>query len=202
MAIKIEEGDFRGAIRLASSEDTLADFSDDTLTALKAKHPLPHPNSHIPPPPSNTSLLESLSRTSRQSKSFPSGSAGGPDKLRPHHLKDLLQSLGDNVENPLLSALVNFTYLVLRGDTPELVRPLFFGASLGALRKKCRGVLPIAVGCTLRHLVAKVACNLVMDDALQLLAPCQLVLESVVGQRLLFTWRTAFSITQAMIKPW
>ena len=30
VAIKIEEGDFRGAIRLASSDDRLADFSDDT----------------------------------------------------------------------------------------------------------------------------------------------------------------------------
>ncbi len=32
--MKIEEGDFRGAIRLASSDDTLADFNEETYDAL------------------------------------------------------------------------------------------------------------------------------------------------------------------------
>ena len=97
----------------------------------------------------------------------PCGSAGGPDKLRPQHLKDLLQHVGvDDLESPFLSALVAFCNLVLRGETPVEVRPFFFGASLVALRKKCGGVRPIAVGCSLRRLVAKVAC--------ELLAPRQL----------------------------
>ena len=47
---KIEEGDFRGAVRLASSADVLADFSDDNYSALKSKHPSPHPDTCIPPP--------------------------------------------------------------------------------------------------------------------------------------------------------
>ena len=38
---KIEDGDVRGAIRLARSEDTLAEFSDETFAALQAKHPPP-----------------------------------------------------------------------------------------------------------------------------------------------------------------
>ena len=63
---------------------------------------------------------------------------------------------------------------MLRGDIPEIVRPLFFGASLVALSKKSGGVRPIAVGCTLRCLVAKVACNLVAADMANLLAPRQL----------------------------
>ena len=58
--------------------------------------------------------------------------------------------------------------------TPEVVRPFFFGASLVALKKKSGGVCPIAVGCTLRRLVAKVACSLVIEDMAQLLAPHQL----------------------------
>ena len=37
------------------------------------------------------------------------------------------------------------------------VRPFFFGAFMVALEKKSGGVHPIAVGCTLRRLVAKVA---------------------------------------------
>ena len=71
-------------------------------------------------------------------RSFPCGSAGGPDKLRPQHLKDLLQHAqhvrDEDPENPLLSALADFCNLVLRGDTPEEVRSFFFGASLVALR--------------------------------------------------------------------
>ena len=64
--------------------------------------------------------------------------------------------------------------MVLRGDVPAEVRPLFFGASLVALRKKSGGVRPIAVGCTLRRLVAKVASRMVRDEMEPLLSPKQL----------------------------
>ncbi len=70
---------------------------------------------------------------------------------------------------PLL--LLAFATLVLDGRTPEEVRPFFFGASLVALQKKCGGIRPIAVGCTLRRLVAKVAGFSVADDKAALLAP-------------------------------
>ena len=178
VATKIEEGDFRGAIRLASSDDTLADFNEDTFSALQAKHPLPHPNSQIPPAPAVPSFPEdfeiSQQDIARAIRSFPCGSAGGPDRLRPQHLKDLVQLREDTSENQLLSALVDFCYLVLRGDTPDVVRPFFFGASLVALNKKSGGIRPITVGCTLRRLTAKVACNLVATDMAELLAPHQL----------------------------
>ena len=54
------------------------------------------------------------------------------------------------------------------------MRPFFFGASLVALRKKAGGVRPIAVGCTLRRLVAKVASGMVRDLMAHLLSPRQL----------------------------
>ena len=146
---KIEEGDFRGAIRLASSNDPLADFSDDSFDALQSKHPPPHPDSHISTPPV-ANLTDDFEISEKDIvgaiRSFPCGSAGGPDKLCPQHLKDLLQPLRDNLESPLLSALVDFCYLVLRGDISEITRPLFFGASLVALSRKSGGVRPIAVG--------------------------------------------------------
>ncbi len=43
-----------------------------------------------------------------------------------------------------------------------------------ALQKKCGGIRPIAVGCTLRRLVAKVAGFSVVGDMAALLAPHQL----------------------------
>ena len=45
---KLEEGDLKGAVRLACSEDSFADFSDTTHTALLLKHPS-SPDSAIPP---------------------------------------------------------------------------------------------------------------------------------------------------------
>ena len=57
---------------------------------------------------------------------------------------------------------------------PDVVRPFFFGATLVALEKKSGGVRPIAVGCTLRRLVAKIAGQMVVDDMADLLSPRQL----------------------------
>ena len=111
--------------------------------------------------------------------SFPVGSSGGPDGLRPQHLKDILKSptgsaLPSNSISSFLSALTSFVSLVVNGGVPEVVRPLFFGARLTALSKKSGGVRPIAVGCTLRRLVAKVASGLVLGEMSSLLAPRQL----------------------------
>ena len=65
-----------------------------------------------PPLPPASDLLEQIEIVENDVvqaiRSFPQSSAGGPDKLRPQHLKDLLQPLGDDLENPLLSALVDF----------------------------------------------------------------------------------------------
>ena len=53
----LEEGDFKGAVRLACSDDTLADMSDATYCALQRKHPAPHPDSSIPPLPVQLSTM-------------------------------------------------------------------------------------------------------------------------------------------------
>ena len=58
-------------------------------------------------------------------RSFPNGSAGGPDGLRPQHLKDMIRPT-----TALVSALAQFVTLVLAGKTPLSIRPFFFGASL------------------------------------------------------------------------
>ena len=49
--MKLEEDNFKGVIRLASAEDTIVEYSENTLSALRAKHPPPHVDTHIPPPP-------------------------------------------------------------------------------------------------------------------------------------------------------
>ena len=88
---KIEAGDIRGAIRLASGNDVLADF-DETFSALQAKHPSNPIDSSIPLPPSSADPSIRISNDAVRAAidSFPNGSAGGPDKLQPQHLKDML----------------------------------------------------------------------------------------------------------------
>ena len=108
VSAKLEEGDFKGAVRLASSEDTLADFSDATLSALRAKHPPPHPNSIIPPSPvvnENDRLEIVEEELAYIIRLFPNGSAGGHDGLRPQHLKDMINSSIGGCTAQLLSAL-------------------------------------------------------------------------------------------------
>ena len=56
---------------------------------------------------------------------------------------------------PFLSGFTDFCSMVIHGDVPAEVRPLFFGASLVALCNKMGGVCTIAVGCTLCSLVVR-----------------------------------------------
>ena len=74
----------------------------------------------------------------------------------------------------LLESLTSFTNLVLAGGVPTGVRSSFFGATLYAFNKKGGGVRPIAVGLTLRRLVAKVACFKATESCVAMLAPRQL----------------------------
>ena len=82
---KLEEGDFKCAVRLACSEDSIADLSNDIIAALKSKHPAPHPDTKIPMPPdaSNVPVPIAEEEVARAVRSFPNGSAGGPDGLPP-----------------------------------------------------------------------------------------------------------------------
>ena len=105
-------------------------------------------------------------------QSFPNGSAGGPDSLRPQHIKDLL--LGAPDDSPLLSAITDLINLLLAGKVPASVQGALFGANLLAITKKTGGIRPIAVGYVWRRLAAKVACRHVKEAAIALLAPRQL----------------------------
>ena len=54
ISAKLEEGDFKGAVRIACSDDSIADMDQATLTAFQQKHPTPPADSVIPDlPPTN-----------------------------------------------------------------------------------------------------------------------------------------------------
>ena len=83
---KLEEGDVRGAVRIACSEDTFAELNEETLSALRAKHPPQPPRSCFPlAPAANTSLpFLAEGEIVQAIRSFPCNSAGGLDGLCPH----------------------------------------------------------------------------------------------------------------------
>ena len=178
VSVKIEEGNLNGAVRLACSEELIADVSEDTFNALRAKHPGPHPDSAIPIPSSESELTDelmvSVPGVAYAIRSFRPGSAGGPDGLTPQHLKDMTGKPAGEGGSILLTAITSFVAFVLRGEVLEEVRPILFGANLVALRKKAGGVRPIAVGCTLRRLAAKYASMQVREQMGEFLQPIQL----------------------------
>ena len=170
MLAKLKEGDFKGAVRLASSEDMLAPLNEATLEALKGKHPSPPPDSIIPLADQTSQHLTISGEDVTQA--FRKSSAGGPDGLRPQHFKDMLSDYTS--QHFLLPALVSFVQLVLEGRTPSSIRPFFFGTNLTALHKKDGRIHPIVVSCNLRHLVAMIAVSKMREELTLLLAPRQL----------------------------
>jgi len=125
------------------------------------------------PPPVTSCAPLCLSRLEVEQaiRSFSPGSAGGLDGFRPQHLVDILDSSSSGSFSDTLTAWSN---LVLAGGVPLLVRQVFFGASLFAINKKDGGVRPIAVGLTLRRLVAKASNRWAISKCLDILMPHQL----------------------------
>ena len=134
---KLEDGDVRGAIRLAASDDTMAPFDDDTAAALRVKHPTRAASDVTPPTPCiDTCLYLQESDVLAAIKSFVPGSAGGTDGLRPQHLKDLTSVSSGDAGRRLLTRITEFTNLCLKGLVPVVIQPIFCGALLCALNKK------------------------------------------------------------------
>ena len=131
VATKLEEGYFRGAIRLAASEDTMADVNSSTLSALRESHPLPHRDSAELPTSAGSDVSPiqvSAEEVVKAISSFPCGSSGGPDGLRPQHVKDMTERFAAGGGQMLLQSRTSFINFILSGEVTHSVRHFFFGA--------------------------------------------------------------------------
>jgi hypothetical protein len=157
VSAKLEEGNFKGAVRLICSDEVPARASAETFAALQLKHPSPPSNRTVSSQPQNqTETFKTTADKVRKALfSFPAGSSGGPDGLTPQHIRDMVSIEG--ASSPLLSAITDFINGLFSGFVPVQVRSCFFGGRLIALSKKDGGLRPIAVGYTLRRLAAKIA---------------------------------------------
>jgi hypothetical protein len=174
---KISEGDISGAVRLFSSADTIAPCCSETVDALREKHPTCLGNESFPPSdavPKSSALKVTCEQVRDAIISFPAGSAGGVDLLRPQHLKDLIGLGSGDSGTRVLRSLCDLCNLMLQGLVPEEICPVLYGASLCALLKKDGGIRPIAVGCSFRRLVAKLCSKNIMPALGPWLRPQQL----------------------------
>ena len=89
--------------------------------------------------------------------SFPNGSAASPDKIFPQIFKDLVSKSNGSAGLNFLKSHTKLINIIGDGKIPEPLRPFFFGAKLISLIKIDRGLRPVAIGNTLRHIGSKCA---------------------------------------------
>ena len=122
VSTKINDGNIKAAVRIASSKDSLSPINDDTHKKLKTKHPASAEEISA-----HSFIEESFLVDSQLIKkcilSFPSGSAGGPDKLTPQILKDLISPGTGELGKKLLTNLAQFVNTVAPGRVPLNLRP-------------------------------------------------------------------------------
>jgi len=104
---KLSDGDVSGAVRLASSNDTLAPFDNETFS-------LSIPDVEFPEQPDDSSevLSVSCSVVSRAIRSYKAGSAGG---LRPQHFKELISNSTGEAGVCFLKSLTSLVNCMLSG---------------------------------------------------------------------------------------
>ena|SRR6218665_434977 len=128
VAAKLEDGNITAAARLISSDEAPAMINEETLELLRQKHPaapLDRPTFHRP----NTTPLQSTeAEVQLIMRSFPLGSSGGPDGLRPQHVLELV---GNPDTGPgLLRAVTSLINLLLAGTCPQDIRSVLFEGTL------------------------------------------------------------------------
>ncbi|XP_065318667.1 uncharacterized protein LOC135926666 [Gordionus sp. m RMFG-2023] len=150
---KIDSLNIKGALKLISTNDTLAESNLDTLIKLRSKHPTTTFMPILPEPYSHCAADFTQEEVRKAILSFHRDSAHGLDGIRPIFLQD--------ITSPVIYV-------------PSFITPLLFGARLIALQKPNKDIRPIAIGSTYRRLVAKYIASRIKHDAAHILSPYQL----------------------------
>ena len=172
VAAKLEDGNLSAASRILCSDDSPAPINKETLELLRLKHPSAPERTIAQPSPQTAPLQITEKEVHDAMRSFPKGSSGGPDGLRPQHVLELLK---DHVAGQgLLKAMTALTNLLLAGICPQELRPILFGGTLFALKKSSGGLRPIVIGYLWRRLASKCANAYIIPIATPRLSPKQL----------------------------
>lgn len=178
---KLAEYNVRGAIQILSSSSSVVLADNESFEIMTKKHPTAPDDLDLPPAPNQQIFTFDSNDIKKMINSFPNGSGAGPEGLRPQHLKDATSiSAGDSASDLLmcLASLVN--EISAKGVHPS-IRTTFFGARLIALTKPNGDLRPIAVGCTIRRLTAKVLLQRTIRTLSDRLAPTQVGVGTRMG---------------------
>jgi hypothetical protein len=154
----VRNGQFsKGSAALISNPPVVV--TEAVVAEMKAKHPPPRQQDlddrrHVRAVNPAAALQVDGDAVLKALNTFPKGSACGLSGLRPQHLKD---AVVPGMQDEFARQLCQVVNLLLQGRAPESVRPWLCGAKLVALPKHDNTLRPIAVGETLRRLVAKLA---------------------------------------------
>lgn len=172
MENKLQDGDIRGAFRVLISEEAIAPPDDATLQILGEKRPSPSAANFssafedLPNVPEITPI-EDLYAV----RSFPNGSSGGIDGMKPQHLKDSLAASNGDIARRLCEKLIEVLNVKLKGDIPPDLAPFFFEAIVTPSMKKDGDVRPIARDSVFRRIICKVISVRVHKQMRDLLGP-------------------------------
>lgn len=170
---KVEDGNIKAAIRILCSEEKPATDVKTSYEKLLERHPQPPFDRRSAQSPDNVAAIQvTESEVMKSIRSFPAGSSGGPDGVRPQHILDLVNSRESG--SALLTSLTAFVNSLLEGKCSPEVKPILFGGQLIALEKKSGGIRPIAIGYTWRRIAAKCANNYATTSLNRYLQPLQL----------------------------
>ena len=134
VAAKIEDGNIKAAVRMLSTEEKPATDIDATYNKLLERHPAQHPDRQPAADPSEVLAIQVTEEdVIKAVRTFPAGSAGGPDGLRPQHLLDLVNNRESGPA--LLTSLTAFVNMLLEGKCDPAVTPVLFGGGLITLEK-------------------------------------------------------------------
>jgi len=116
----LEDGNVKATVRLLMSADSPAECSQNSLNALREKHPPASSDlSDLPRSQPDKCMSVNDSEVRKAILSFPAGSSGGPDGLRPQHIRDMLLCQESGAD--FLSAVTDFVNIVLAGRCPAEV---------------------------------------------------------------------------------
>lgn len=122
------------------SNDTVAQASDEVLKILKERHPERPDDFREPVPPETVEDLVLTEADVRNAiSSFSQSTAAGYDALRPRHLKDMLEVVG-NEESSFVKSIGDFMTRVISGRLPPFALKIFYGAALTPFIKPGGGI--------------------------------------------------------------
>jgi hypothetical protein len=130
---KLEDDNFKAAVRISCSDDKPAPNDQATLEALRKRHSDAPADRHNLPNPSTYPAMQTTERdVIKAIRSSPVGSSTGPDGLRLQHLLDLINC--QEAEHALVMAITALVNLLLQGRCPLEVTPVLFDGKLLALK--------------------------------------------------------------------